>query len=305
MSLLQEYLEQRDKLIERRNELLKRRRIHKITNLKQSKQSSKRQKVETIARTMKTYQYSKNLISKYSRLPEMNIDIRLKYAHMTCPWMNISEIKKKINLKTDKYNDSKNGSIEYSTKLNFDTCGDFIIELNINIENESVNSIKIIPQGKIETIAERETILTLINDSIKFYDISRFVYGMNSLLRMRHKRKREYMSIIDVLDLNKFISINGFPVSNIKSVESLELLLFENSPTFIEVELSSKKFMRVDWQIKFQKGQNHCVSDITGSVIQNDQEGNPKSIENITKLLKNLIKANDIKSAVLQILNIL
>lgn len=291
-TLLEDYIAQRDLLVKKRDELLKKQNTNTSV---ESKQTFKRRKVETIARTIDTYEYSKSLLSKHSRLPEMDMDVRLQYAHLTCPWMSILNINKSRSSRKDK-------SFTYETTLKFETCGEFSINLDINRETETVQKLTITPISAIKIIDENSTIKYLMEESMKSFDVSQFVYGMNTLLRMRHKRKRAWMSIIDDVDLTKLITINAFPVSQIKEKEPLNNLLFEHSPATVEFELDTNKKLRIDWYINFDSKQCHCISNFTAMVI-NDKD--PENSENITKLLKSLIKVNNIKSAVLQILNIL
>lgn len=290
---LDDYIKRRDELIERKNYLLK---LKKSRSKQSQKTEKKLKKTETIVRSLDTYEYSKSLISNYSRLPEMNMDIRLKFAKMTCPWMTVKNIKKEKLLFENKDN------VNLLIILNFDTLGDFKIELIINSKNESIQKLDISSLTNIN-IDENKLILKLIKESIESNNISRFIYGINSLLRMRHKRKRAWMSIFNEIDINKIKSINDFPlIGNIKSNNSFNNLLFNHSPSFLEIELLSNKILRIDWNIKFQKIVLHCVSDFIAIIYKKES---PENLYDVTRLLKNLIKANDIKLAVIQILNIL
>lgn len=292
-TLLNEYIKRRDELIERKNYLLK---LKKSRSKQTRKVVKKQKKTETVLRSLDTYEYSKSLISNYSRLPEMDMDIRLKFARMTCPWMSVTNIKK------EKLSSGNKNDVSFITTLNFDTLGDFKIELNINSKDETIQRLDISSISDIN-INENKLILKLIRESIDSNNISRFVYGINTLLRMRHKRKRAWMSIFNEIDISKIKSINGFPIiENIKSKDSVNILLFNHSPSFLEIEFISNKIFRIDWNIKFQDNILHCVSDFTAIIFKKES---PENLYGITRLLKNLIKAKDIKLAVIQILNIL
>lgn len=295
-SLLEQYTRQRDLLRQRRNEL--RQQLQS-----QSKLQNKRPRIETVARTLDTYQYSKSLITKYSRLPEMDMDQRLRYARMTCPWMSVVSVKKERPSTTSTNRNTNSKTVLCQTIIHFDSYGDFTIDLMIDIDSERVESLTISPSPDAEDIDEQKSITGLIEMSMQTLDVSRFVYGMNTLLRMRHKRKRAWMSVVDELDLSKIRTINAFPVSPTHPKESLNRLLFEHSPSSVEFELPSAKILRINWYVRFLSGSRHCVSDFTASITVKGDSDAPS--ENITRLLKSLIRAHDIKVAVLQILNIL
>lgn len=301
---LEEYVKQRDLLLRRRDELRRRRQTSPA-----HVQRHKRQKIETVARTLNTYESSKTLISKYSRLPEMDMGLRLQYARMTCPWMSVVAVKKDRLAP-----DTGNTTIRCETTLRFDSYGDFVVTLEIDAEGEDVRRLSITPSPDAEEVDEQKAISVLVAESTQTLDVSRLVYGMNTLLRMRHKRKRAWMAIVDELELGKVRAINGFAVGATPSQQrdSLGRLLFDHSPSSVEFELESGKSLRVVWHIFFRPGTRHCVSDFTASVVaaaadtpQDAEGGSSRPVENITRLLKSLIRANDIKLATLQVLNIL
>ena len=294
-ALLEEYVRQRDLLLRRRDELRRRRQT-----LPPHVQRHKRQKIETVARTLDTYEYSKSLISKYSRLPEMDMELRLQYARMTCPWMSVLGVRKERRL-----SDTDETTLLCETILRFDSYGDFIVKLEIDAKSEDVKSLSLTPSPDVGDVDEQKAITALVEESTQTLDVSRLTYGMNTLLRMRHKRKRAWMSIVDELELGRVRAINGFPVvsSHGQQRDSLGRLLFDHSPSSVEFQLQSGKSLRVVWHIFFRPGARHCVSDFTASVAADGDSDRP--VENITRLLKSLIRANDIKLATLQVLNIL
>lgn len=292
-SLIEEYKARKEILVKRRNELLSKKRKNLESN-KITKKSNKKLKnhnnlstVVVAAHTIDTYKEATSLISKYSKLPELDMDLRLRYAQMTCPWMSVSNIDK-----SEKLNKSS-----FITTLNFDTFNDFTISITIDTLKQCIDNLKITSIQPL-VLQERYSIKSLILKSEKYLDVTMFVYGINTFLRMRHKRKRVWMSLIDDIQLDSIRSINSFNVSDVQSREKLNILLFKDSPSFIEFQLKSRK-LRIDWSISFEK-KRHCVSNFSAMVYE--EEG---KVRDISKLFKDLIKSKDVKLAILQILQIL
>jgi hypothetical protein len=261
--LMEKYRLQRDKLIEKRNKL----------------RDSTKKPILTKTRTLQTHKHATSLLSEYSRLPSLDMKKRLEYAQLTCPFMNVIKFNKEKQ---------SNGFIKIEITLKFIHCGNF--DINLLINNESINSLKIIPG--ILTIEESNLIHTLIEQSVKCCDISLFIFRMNSILKMRETRNRIWKSIIDDIDSNIIDSINTLSITKIQKQPNILLI---NSPSTLNIQLYSGSTLSITWIIKFQNTKRPCVSDFI--VYANKQ--------NITKLFKSLIKAKDIKAATLQILNII
>lgn len=265
----------------RRDELLAYRDSLKLKQLNQKLQKTlKKPKVQTLD----TYNRSKSLIEKYSRLPILDIDKRLKFARLTCPWMQVSDVVKTST--------SSNTASTLEFQLRFEKCGVFQVSIKVDNKEESILSLEI-NIISIRPIDEEQLIRELIKESMKSLDLTLFVYRLNTLVRMRHKRKRMWVDILESLDISKVNSINGYDTSKNVRSDTLSIILFDNSPSSVTFKTKSASVF-VTWAIRFTSNQRHCVSEFKATWKNND----------VSKLYQSLIKANDVKTATLQILNL-
>lgn len=280
---MDELIQKRDNLLQKRDSLL--------SQKKSKKYGNRISKVTTVTRTLDSYERSKDLISKYSRLPELDMNTRLEYLHMNCPWMHVIQTEKTF---------LENGFMSFTTKVNFNQCGEFTFKLVIRTTEQSVQSLSIFPSSEKLSIEESNQIIELISKSETQKDISLFVYGINTILRMRHKRKKAWMSVLEDLEMDDIDQINGLPLANrIKDVDQLSMVLFNHSPTFIEIT-KNLKTLRIDWIIKMDGTYpRHCVSDFFASISKNSDS------KDISELLKSLLKIDDVKIAILQLIKLL
>lgn len=234
--------------------------------------------------TLSSYNHSKSLIESYSRLPVLDINKRLKFARLTCPWMAVENVSK-----TAEFDNSKS---HLCFNLKFENCGIFDIEIHIDNKKKCIDDLKI-NIVSLQPIDEEGLIRSLIAESTESFDLSSFVYRMNTLLRMRHKRKRVWTNVLDELNLEKVTAVNGFPLSGKMDKQKLATVIFDNSPSV--VRFKTKTFtLIISWNILFTSTRRQCVSDFTATL-----KG-----KSITKLLKSLIKSKDVKLATLQLLNL-
>lgn len=264
----------RDELIAYRNTL----NLHRLNTLLTEK--SKPKKLHTSA----TYNHSIDLIQKHSKLPVIDINRRLQYAKLTCPWMNVENILKLPNP------DSSRSKLSFILK--FEECCILEVVIYINNLEQTIQNLKIEIKDLLP-IDEEPIIRKLVEEVIKSFDLSLLVYRMNTLLRMRHKRKRIWMSVFEDIDVNKLVSINGFPLNAKSSKATMAAVLFDHSPSLV-VFKTKKSVLNISWNIVFNSKNRHCVSEFTATVKN----------KNITKLFTSLIKSKDLKLATLQLLDL-
>lgn len=266
--------QKRDELIAHRN-ALNLRRLNSLLS-----QKSKPPKVHTL----ETYKNSIDLIGKHSKVPLLEIDKRLDYAKLTCPWMIVENIKKVPNL------DASESKLCFD--LIFVDCCDLQVVIYIDNSKQSIQNLEIKVQ-RLYPIDEESIVRNLIDQATLTFDFSLFVYRMNTLLRMRHKRKRIWMNILDDINHDKLISINGYELTAKSRKDSMATILFDHSPSLV-VFRTKNSVLSISWNIDFNSKNRHCVSEFTAT------SGN----KNITKLFTALIKSKDLKLATLQLLNL-
>lgn len=247
--------------------------------------ATSRKPQQTKAYTKDTHSYATALLANHSRLPSLDIEQRLRYVSLTCPWMSVVQ-----------FDREKSGPLStIHTVVHFKTCGTFTLRLEIEPLGETVEALSISPQPPL-LLDETPLVESLIDKSLSDLDVSFFIYGLNSLLRLRHKRKRVWMSVLKDLPLSSVRSINSFPVKENMSLLSLNALLFQHSPAYVEFVLHSGSTLSIYWNLTFAKDTPHCLSDF--HVLSTHSR-------NITQLFKSLVAANDVKIATLQILNVI
>ncbi|KGK36431.1 hypothetical protein JL09_g4418 [Pichia kudriavzevii] len=256
---MEEILTQRDSLIEKRNAL--RRKL--IEKTKRSVKSIK-------PRTLDTYKYAFHLVSCHSRLPSLDIEQRLQYAKLASPQMSVPSYRKMGN------------SITMS--LDFASVGVFTINLSIG-DNGTVSHLSITPPAL--TIDESVTINTLVGECQASKNISLFIYRLNTLVRMREKRRRSWYSLLP-MDVH-IESLNNITVLDPHT-------LFAHSPATLAIKLRKPSpLVTITWLIDFTKSK-HCTSDFHVST---------NTDLDLTDIFKALVRTHGVKMAVVRLLSIL
>lgn len=244
---LEDLIAERDQLIEKRNKL---------------------EKVSQFLR-VPVHPDSASLLSKYSKLPSLDIEKRIQYSKLTCPGMEIVSCKKE---RTD-------------TKLDMDIClkflnsGTYNIHLSINAISHWVKSLQISPCAEI--VPYSYTITKLIEESVSTRNVSLFVSTMNSILRMKHKIIHTFNEIFQNLS-------SGVEVDN--SNGFFEPILFK---------LPSSITLSIHWLLIIENKEIFCKSDFKVMTIKGSK------ISDISTVFKDLLSVNDVKVATLQLLEIL
>ena len=295
MSTLQKLIQQRDALLAERDAL--RDELNK-PNAKRQKRNNNTTTPTTKKRSLATYNHAKSLLSEHSRLPVLDMDLRLRYISLTCPWLSVESVEKKV---------LKNGTTKVDILLEFKTCAKFNILMTIarakNTDSEYIKTLKITPVTPI-TIAEATVVKALIESAQLSGNISSFVYTLNSILRLRHKRKHTFTEIIHAMELDpeKLELINDHPITSSTNPENLSHILFDHSPATFTVKTRSGETISITWKITVSTSSAHALSDFV--VYKTSLNSTPNSMS-LTKLFKSLIQANDVKTATLQLLHTL
>lgn len=247
MDLIDQYRQQRDKLLQRREKLLK---------------GKKSPLIVTKARTLDSHNHAISLLSQHSRLPSLDIEKRLHYASLTSPNMRILKYEKKI----------VEDVTDLFIHLKFTHCGDF--QIRLKIINNSIDSLHITPS--VLTIDECNLVNSLIMVSQLSCDVSLFIYRMNSLLKLRNTRKTIWNSIIEHTKPSKVSSINGIPIKDIKANPNI---LISNSPSSLAFKLRNKS-ISISWNLIF-KNKRQCSSDFM--VLINNKKNITKLFKSLIK----------------------